>query len=334
MQEKTLNVRRGVVILVLGLIALVHPSHGQNLTLHEVEEWAVGSSEYLIGDVSGMEVYDGELYFTDSKNSRLWRFDTSGAFIDHTGRAGEGPGEYGRYMGDVAVTADSVYVSDWSRRRIHVYTRDLEFARQISITRDGTYRWLGMDDDNTLVAAGTGRPEEGEVLYGVATPRDVQAFQLNHTHGDAFYDRFYFDVDRNSGRLVAAYALKDTVEVIEPSTGNIQSWAMIRDHAHDAPPPVVTVMDREALRKRDLPKRGDFVSWRVAFDDQGRIWILAGDYTQHSRRTLYVYEPDGTRKAKVVASRRIGALTISGRWLYAATDSGTIIRKFEIRPAN
>lgn len=300
-----------------------------NASIRLSEAWVTGD-EQIIGNVRDIRATASSVFLTDAQSSTVWKYAADGTFLTSTGRSGQGPGEYGPRITGIAVEGDTVYVSDSSNRRVQVYTRDLEYLRQVRMPAGvPPLREIVSDGGQSLYGAGAGLSDSDWLVEDVLRSSSRQIVPLQHVHGDLVYDRFNMDVDPKTGRVAVAYILKDTLEVIEPG-GKHVSFPMIQDHAHDAPPPVVQATDLTALKERDMPRSKDFVSFDVAFDRDGRIWVLAGEYTDAPRRTFYVYTPDGTLVSKVVASRGIGKFSIHGDALYASTHSETRITKYRI----
>lgn len=79
-----------------------------------------------------------------------------------------------------------------------------------------------------------------------------------------------------------------------------------------------------------MPTNDDMVAWGVSVDDKGRIWVLAGNYTEASNRTFYVYRPTGEHVGTAVAPSVVNPFILHGGALYGATDGKTQLRKHDI----
>ncbi len=77
---------------------------------------------------------DGNVYVTDTLNSRIEIFDAEGHFISTFGKAGDGPGYFFRPKG-IAIDSDGhIWVADEYQDRVQVYNRDGQLLTYIGDT--------------------------------------------------------------------------------------------------------------------------------------------------------------------------------------------------------
>ena len=77
---------------------------------------------------------DGNVYVTDTLNSRVEMFDSDGNFISTFGKAGDGPGYFFRPKG-IAVDCDGhIWVADQYQDRVQVYNREGQLLTYIGDT--------------------------------------------------------------------------------------------------------------------------------------------------------------------------------------------------------
>src|SRR5208282_3776049 len=77
---------------------------------------------------------DGNVYVTDTLNSRVEIFDAEGNFISTFGKAGDGPGYFFRPKG-IAIDSDGhVWVADQSQDRVQVFNREGQLLTYIGDT--------------------------------------------------------------------------------------------------------------------------------------------------------------------------------------------------------
>ncbi|MCH7825655.1 MAG: 6-bladed beta-propeller [Acidobacteria bacterium] len=93
-----------------------------------VEEASVGvesgADEYMFGEIGAVRVLDGEIYVVERSAAAVRVYDLSGAHLRSFGRRGQGPGELGRFVFDVAMGPEGrIYVGDFDNRRINIYSR-------------------------------------------------------------------------------------------------------------------------------------------------------------------------------------------------------------------
>jgi hypothetical protein len=69
----------------------------------------------------------------DTKEKNIKVFDSSGQFLRTIGRAGQGPGEFGRLAGIHINARNELAITDSSQRKIHYYSLEGDFLRSISL---------------------------------------------------------------------------------------------------------------------------------------------------------------------------------------------------------
>lgn len=129
--------RRLIGWTLTGLGALVLPLAGGRAA---AQEWAAtlqvraGAMDGpgSLGDVFRVAMGPkGEILAAQPAVPTISVFDSIGHFVRDVGRAGEGPGEFG-ILGALGWTADTLWVMDVGRARLHLFDRELEFVRTIT----------------------------------------------------------------------------------------------------------------------------------------------------------------------------------------------------------
>jgi hypothetical protein len=168
------------------------------------EAWVTGD-EQIIGNVRDIRATASGVFLTDAQNSTVWKYAADGSFVTSTGRSGQGPGEYGPRITGIAVEGDTVYVSDSSNRRVQIYTRDLEYVRQVRMPAGvPPLREIVSDGEQSLYGSGAGLSDSDWLVEDVLRSSSRQLVPLQHVHGDLVYDRFNMDVDPKTGRVAVA----------------------------------------------------------------------------------------------------------------------------------
>lgn len=73
----------------------------------------------------------GEILATQPEVSTISVFDSTGQFLRDIGRSGGGPGEFG-VPGALGWTGDTLWVMDVGQQRVHLFDRDLSYARTVT----------------------------------------------------------------------------------------------------------------------------------------------------------------------------------------------------------
>lgn len=113
---------------------------------------------------------DGNLYVTDTLNSRIQIFDANGNFLKTFGKAGDGPGFFARPKG-LAVDADGhIWVADAVQNRVQVFDQEGQLLM-----------WMG----------GTGiYPGQFRTLAGLAIDKNNRVFTSEQYPGRVQYFRY------------------------------------------------------------------------------------------------------------------------------------------------
>jgi len=77
---------------------------------------------------------DGAIYLLDKDEVKILRFSPDGEKIGEFGRKGEGPGEMG-FPGEMIFSNGKLYVKDFHRRGIHIFSKTGHFEKFIKLTK-------------------------------------------------------------------------------------------------------------------------------------------------------------------------------------------------------
>lgn len=316
-------------ILSVTLFASCTSSTDSSSSIHLKKTWTVEKGP-LIGSIGSIAVGEnGGVFAVDTENYAVLKYDSTGTFATQVGRKGGGPGEFGEKMPGIEVFGDTVYVIDKSNRRLNLFTTDLEYVRQVSFPRKAPdIKQIAFDARGHLYGAGTGTGSDDWLLHGILQGDSSRFIELKHVHGDVVYDQFKITTSRPNDLLAVSYALKDTLELLRFPDKPIDEFSIIRDYSHEPPPPVAKGV--ATLKSRPLPDADDFITWDMSSDEQGNVWILAGNYAKPTRQVLYVYNTEGERISKTKAPSKIYEFTIGEGALYAVTENSTELIKYEI----
>jgi len=97
----------------------------------------IGEDPYMLGNVSGIAVRNGQIYILDSAEPAVRVYDERGTHLRDIGRGGQGPGEFGTgFSGPVGIAFDdagNLYVH--ARSKIEIFTADGELLDTWSLDR-------------------------------------------------------------------------------------------------------------------------------------------------------------------------------------------------------
>ena len=113
-----------------------------------------GDLEYIFGDVTGaVRLEDGSIVVADEQSYNVRRFDAGGRHMWTSGRAGEGPGDYGGLRLLRGCPGAAITVFDWHLGRITQLDQDGEVTDTRPLTPEGVspYNEPACTSDGDLV---------------------------------------------------------------------------------------------------------------------------------------------------------------------------------------
>jgi hypothetical protein len=111
---------------------------------------AVDDEGYFLHQVMGaLRLDDGRIVVANAGTNELRLYGPDGAYLETTGRAGEGPGEYEAIYSLSRYVADSILVADPALGRTSIVDESGSFGRSVRI--DGRHETLGSLGDGSLV---------------------------------------------------------------------------------------------------------------------------------------------------------------------------------------
>ena len=137
-----------------------------------VLDMALGTDDsVVIGDLShATRLDDGRIVAFDGDAMALVFFDSVGAVLHRSGRAGEGPGEFQNPDWVKTCNADSLFTYDASLRRVAVFDAQGAFVRQFTLPMAQPFRF-GCNGHGTLAAIDASAIPFGPPSPGVEPPQ-------------------------------------------------------------------------------------------------------------------------------------------------------------------
>ena len=170
--------------------SIIRPAESQaRLRLEEVLSIGSMFGEHdAFGNVTGVAVDNrGRIVVADDLGHHFKVFEPSGAYLATVGRRGEGPGEFSGPWTVAVGPADSVFVYDFRRSLISVFSPEYDWVRDVRVSpawlvnsmvplpdgsvvvaafeRGARFPVMTLDPDGTIVARG-GMPIDAPNLYG------------------------------------------------------------------------------------------------------------------------------------------------------------------------
>jgi DNA-binding beta-propeller fold protein YncE len=149
---------------------------------------------------------DGNVYVTDTLNSRVEIFDADGKFISTFGKAGDGPGYFFRPKG-IAIDGDGhIWVADQYQDRVQVFNREGELLTYIGDTH-------------------ANGPGQFKALVGIAIDKQNRVFTTEQYPGRMQMFRYITDAEAEAEKTRRAAELTKTADARKQSTDSAQKPA-------------------------------------------------------------------------------------------------------------
>jgi DNA-binding beta-propeller fold protein YncE len=162
---------------------------------------------------------DGNVYVTDTLNSRVEIFDAEGHFISTFGKAGDGPGYFFRPKG-IAIDSDGhIWVADQSQDRVQVFNREGQLLTYIGDTH-------------------ANGPGQFKALVGIAIDKQNRVFTTEQYPGRMQMFRYITDAEADTEKTRRATELAAKMEARKQAAGDSsQTPAAAPVQAPGATPP-------------------------------------------------------------------------------------------------
>ncbi len=285
---------RPLVVLCALLIAACDSPERPHATLDLI--WEHGSEApafYRVLDVATDR--DGILYAPDDKAGIVHRFDQDGEYLDSFGGLGDGPGEFSRGAGVIAISdSGQIAVIDKAGFELHFFGPDLQFQRSHRlpglIVGDATYR-----SDGTLLIAGATRAGGALIAVLDTTGNPVELFPLRSGFEErgVFWERSKIAI-QSSGKLVVQYQFSNRVEILD-SEGAIEKAFPLGGMPSEALPSTLELPPGVAFGFPKGPPPGSPVVVGVSTDSRDRIYLLLnGDLGfENKKREIRILNSEG-----------------------------------------
>jgi hypothetical protein len=120
----------------------------EDLTIDNVEE----DEEFMFQDILHLAVDDDEnIYVSDSKAAFIKVFDKSGNYLRTIGKKGQGPGEFLYPFEILIMPQGELMVNDLYQLRVHFFSLDGKFLRQLSSSTMTQFRRPRVDSEGHII---------------------------------------------------------------------------------------------------------------------------------------------------------------------------------------
>lgn len=160
-------------------------------------------SMYFNGEEAIVHLAGNQLFIHDVAQSKIFRFDNRGKFINLISHKGQGPEEY-NVLFNIAIANNTIYGLD--RKKIQLYDFEGNYLKSIPLKHEG--RQIAVKNDGTIITAvnylqpfqmSVYHPD-GHISDFLPSNPDLQKLQVSQStyhslknNGKTFYTTTYFD---------------------------------------------------------------------------------------------------------------------------------------------
>jgi hypothetical protein len=277
--------------------------------------------DYVFGRVRSIAVGpDGRIYVSDDKIKTVKVFDRDGNFIRTIGRAGQGPGEYGRPY-DVFVTGTSdIIVTDGARRLVLIYGADGRHRESLSL--GSIFPMASQRDDrgNFIVQTMAQWSLEGGGYAGyfeilrlnsrLEKLASLAKIDISIKSESAEFDRLPDFACRPDGSFVFGWTRDYSFKYFDPASRLIRTMKKKFDPIPIAKADLEAAKKDEAQRLLPIPKT--YPAFLTFFlDEEGRMYVRTMERDSSGTAFIHdVFDAEG---------RYIGRLAVRGQPPYLMT---------------
>jgi hypothetical protein len=293
---------------------------------------AEGREEYMFQRVIDVEVDEDErVYILDSKGAHIKIFNKSGEYLRTIGGKGQGPGEMQRPTSLQITPKKEILVNDSSARKLHFFTLDGNFLRDVSQAKIAFFTGPKMDKNSNIVASCMVVDEE--VSYELKK-FDSQLEEISPLFStvvlkfpklNPFFPQSYWEFTRE-GNLVWGFPTKYELNVVNPEGELIKK--IIKEYT----PVKITQKEKddwieERFGGYENVSPETKLIWDeyhhpfifLSIDDEGRIFLRTYEKVEAGEGYYYdVFDAEGKYIAKIPLKNR--PLVLKRKKLYTIEE--------------
>ncbi|MGE5313651.1 MAG: hypothetical protein ACM3Q4_03055 [Acidobacteriota bacterium] len=187
--------------------------------------------------------------------------------------------------GFIAVTTKNIFIADFAKNSIRIYSPAFQYMKTIHVS-GGIFAIASDADDNVWIASASAGPRQ--TLKRIDISGTVTAeLPLEHATGDAMELYYSFCIDHNNYFYVA-YFTKNLIEVLHPSQGSLRTFSV-----PCLPASVPWTKIKRGMFSKGVSLPDGVIFGSITTDNNGRLYILTGDYSETPFREVEICSTDG-----------------------------------------
>jgi hypothetical protein len=235
--------------------------------------------------IDGMTVSGPSLYIVDRVMNRIALLNVHDLTFRSEYSHSDNPEASLLMPGFVAVTSKNIFIADFGKSSIRVYTKDFRFQNIINI--EGEIFAIASDNkENIWVGAATFTSAQSIKKIDLSG-NVLQELVLNFIPSNLMERYYTFCIDENDYFYVALYT-RNIIEVLHPQKGFIRQFMV---PGLPANVPWSKINKSMFFKGIDLPDGVIFSS--ITSDKNGRLFILTGDYSETPFREIDICSTAG-----------------------------------------
>lgn len=286
----------------------------------------------------------GSLFILDSGDTNIKVYDAEGRFSHSIGRAGQGPGELGRFIYFDISPEGRVFIMDGMNRRINLYEKNGNFISDFSI--EGFHNKIAVESGKYIyLSKPVTTPEEvigkEQVLEEIVTiyQYDLEG-NVQKTYGEyKGLTKTYTRIDKNrsmGGSSPYGYQIVWDICMGERLLEGYSESYRMTVHSPDGPPEFHFGRQFTPIRYPYYGRRPSNPEFYPAFDrivlmdDHNNIWLMQHGIEDPEETRVYdIFSSDGIYLKQVFLPTRIYAIQKGKIYSIVRTEDDFLVaRKF------
>lgn len=270
-----------------------------NATIVQLET----TDDCLISEIKKVVYHSDNLFVSDKLNQKIYRFSSSGSFLNSIGKIGNGPGEYVS-LGDFNIIDSYVYIHDRDINKIKRYSFDGGYIDDVYFESQIFFNEFIDIEDNLYLVTNNRESDLGRYnLY------QIENYRGKHPHITEYlpFDSSISDNQRKWGLRNYICKSGNTALMTFSNNGNI----IYEITNNSITPKYQITFSKRSIPKEEIEKGG--MNAMLAAMEKGYILGINKMYT--SSRYLFLSYSDGSNVREVLYDKDSGNATIAS-WIF------------------